>query len=316
MSPRPGVSESGQMVGRAAEEVVRNRRVRRAAALALTVTTSVVVVKLWAAVKSGSIAVLAEGLQSLVDIAMSGIALWSVNYAMRPPDEDHPYGHGKAELLSSAFQMVVVSATAALIIWQASLRLADPPEILPVFGLVGMGYAVLGNLFVIALLSRVLRTSDSPALKGEKEHQRADLLASIGVIGGLLAYMATGWAPIDPIVAIVFTAIAGLYAIKQLRHVLHNLMDGALPAEDIAEVVRVISEHPQAFSYHDLRTRKAGSQRIVFLHVTMDDNLSFVEAHRIAEQIESEISDALDGARVTIHYEPHEAELRHREIEH
>lgn len=298
------------------EQQQRNVRVRRTAAIALIITTSVVVVKLWAAYMSGSIAVLAEALQSLVDIAMSALALWSVNYAMRPADDDHPYGHGKAELLTSAFQMIIVSVTAALIIWQASLRLSDPPEIEAGYGLIGMGYAVVGNLFVILLIGRVLRHSESHALRGEREHQRADLLASFGVIGGLIAYMLTGWSPIDPIVAILFTAIAGFYAIRQLKSVLHNLMDGALPAEDILRVVEVIEAHPQARSYHNLRTRHAGQTRIVFLHVTMDDHLSFVDAHRIAEQMEHEISTALGGAFVTIHYEPHEAELAHREREH
>jgi cation diffusion facilitator family transporter len=285
---------------------------QRAATVSLVSTVIVVAVKLVAAAVTGSVAVLAEGLQSMLDVAMSAAALWAVRVSAKPPDEDHPYGHGKAELLLSAGQMVLVVLTAGVIAWQAALRIHEPKAIEPDWGLVAMGYAVLANGVVIAYLRRKARTTGSAALAGEAEHLRGDVLASLGVLLGLGAVKVTGWAVLDPIVALVFTALGAGFAIRQLRRVLHPLMDGALPPEELARIAEVLEAHPEARGSHNVRTRNAGPMRIVTLHVLLDDDLSFVRAHEIAEQIEDELSRSLGGALVTVHYEPYEAETAHR----
>lgn len=273
-------------------------------------------IKLVGAGMSGSIAVLAEAIQSTLDIALSLAALWTLKLAAKPPDEDHPYGHGKAELLLSAFQMVLVILTAAVIAWQAALHLHNPQTIQPGWGLGAMVYAVVANSLVIVYLKRMAKQTSSAALDGEAEHLRGDVFASLGIVVGLLAYVATGWKQLDPIIAIVFTLLGAFFAIKQLRKVLHPLMDGALPPEELARIEQVLKEHPHSRGYHLVRTRQAGLLRIVSLHVMLDDHLSFVEAHDIAEQIESELSNVLGGALVTVHYEPYEAEIEHRKREH
>lgn len=285
---------------------------QRAATVSLVTTVVVVTVKLAAAAVSGSIAVLAEGLQSTLDVALSAAALWAVRVSAKPPDEDHPYGHGKAELLLSAGQMVLVVLTAGVIAWQAALRIHDPKPIQPDWGLAAMAFAVVANGSVVAYLRGKARETGSAALAGEAEHLRGDILASLGVLLGLAAVKATGWAVLDPIVALVFTALGAGFAIRQLRRVLHPLMDGALPAEELAKITAVLDAHPEARGSHNVRTRNAGPMRIVTLHVLLDDDLTFVRAHDIAEQIEDELSRALGGALVTVHYEPYEAETAHR----
>lgn len=279
-------------------------------------TTVVVAFKLVGAWMSGSIAVLAEAIQSTLDIALSLAVVGTVKLANKPPDDEHPYGHGKAELLLSAFQMVLVILTAAVIAWQAALSLANPHPIRPGWGLAPMIYAVIANTVVIIHLKRVAKQTNSSALEGEAEHLRGDVLASLGIIVGLLAYMATNWKQLDPIIAIVFTVFGAYFAIRQLRKVLHPLMDGALPPEELSRIETVLEEHPESRGYHLVRTRQAGMLRIVSLHVLLDDDLSFVKAHDIAEQIESELSQALGGALVTVHYEPYEAEIAHRRHAH
>lgn len=290
----------------------------RAATVSIAAVSVVVVFKLVAAYKTGAISVLAEALQSTLDVLMSGVTLWAIRKAAQPADETHPYGHGKAELLASAFQMVLITFVALLIVFQSVQRLIDPVPLQPGWGVAAMGYALLSNALVIGYLRRTLRKVNSAALAGEVEHLRSDSLASLGVLLGLLAYQATGWGRIDPLVALACTLIGAAFAIRQLLKVLHPLMDGALDPEHLKEVDRVLREHPGVFGYHKLHSRDMGNRRVVMLHVLLEDSLSFVDAHELAELLEAQLSQALGGAFVTIHYEPrhHETErLRQRNVD-
>jgi cation diffusion facilitator family transporter len=290
--------------------------VRRAALVALASTVVVVAFKLVAAALSHSVAVLAEGLQSLLDVFMSLMVVWSLKVADEPPDEDHPYGHGKAELLASAFQMVLVLFSAAVIVWQASVGLFEPTEVEPFWGIVAISYSVVANLAVFLYIRHVLARDKSHVLQGETAHLLSDTLASAGVLVGLFVYMATGWGPLDPIVAILFTLTGAVFAVRQLRKVVHPLMDGALPERDVARIGKILNDHPEVRGYHRVQTRETGRERFVDIHVLLDDDLSFVRAHELAEHIEDHLSAALGGAKVTLHYEPAEAEWEHREREH
>lgn len=288
----------------------------RAAKVSLIATSVVVAVKLAAAYLSGSVSVLAEGLQSLVDVAMSALALWAVRWGARPADEDHPWGHGKAEVLVSGFQMLVVIGTALVIAWQAALRLQNPPEIVVGWGLGAMVFSALSNTAVILYLKRTAKEHGSAALEGEAQHLQGDTFASLGILAGLVAYALTGWGPLDPLVAIAFTLVGALFAYRQLNRVLHQLLDGALPPDEVAKVEVALMEHPGVKGFHQLRTRMGGDIREVSLHVLLDDHLTFVEAHDLAEEVEDHLSQVLGGARVTAHYEPFEAEIEHRREEH
>ncbi|MEX2243771.1 MAG: cation diffusion facilitator family transporter [Fimbriimonadaceae bacterium] len=290
--------------------------VRRAALVSLGSTVVVVALKLSAAAVSHSVSVLAEGLQSLLDVFMSILVVWSLRVADEPPDEDHPFGHGKAELLTSAFQMLLVLFSAAIVVWMATERLFHPRDIEPGWGIGALGYTVVANALVILYLRSVLRKNPSVVLQGETEHLRADTFTSVGVLAGLVVYLLTGWQPLDALVAVVFTAVGGYFAVRQLRRVLHPLMDGALPPDDIARLETVLELHQDVRGYHNVHTRETGRMRYVALHVLLDDDLSFVQAHDLAEQIEDELSKALGGAHVTLHYEPAEAEREHRRLEH
>ena len=293
-----------------------SERIKRAAVVSLGSTILVVAFKLTAAALTGSVSVLAEALQSLLDVFMSILVVWSVRFAAVPPDEDHPYGHGKAELLTSAFQMLLVLITAGVIVWQSALRMTSPREIEPFWGIVALSYAVVANGIVVFYLRKISTKEKSSALEGEVEHLKSDTLASVGILAGLVAVSLTNWHPLDPIVAVVFTASGAFFAFRQLQKVIHPLMDGSLPKSDIEVLERVLNTHADVRGYHNLQTREAGNIRYVGLHVMLDDDLSFVQAHDLAEHIETELSTALGGAHVTLHYEPFEAELQHREQEH
>jgi cation diffusion facilitator family transporter len=292
------------------------RRAQRAAAVSLLATIVVVAVKLIAAYLSGSVSVLSEGLQSMVDILMSGLAVYAVAYAAKPADRTHPYGHGKAELLAGAFQMLMVMGTSIFIAFEAYKRWNAPQPIRWDIGAAAMGYALASNLMVQRYLQREARATGSASLDSEAKHLSSDSLMSAGVLVGMVLVGLTQWQRFDPLAA-ALTALVGMgIAIRQLNALLHPLMDGALPEGQVEMLEQVLKLHPEVKGYHKLRTRSVGSQRFIDLHVLLEDDLSFVLAHDIAEQVEEEIRQALGGAIVSIHYEPHRAELEHEAAAH
>lgn len=296
--------------------VIAENRAQRAAIVSLLSTVVVVAIKLVAAYFSRSISVLAEGVQSIMDILMSLVAVGTVRYAAKPADEKHNYGHGKAEVLASVLQMLVVLGSGIFILLEAYRRLQNPESIQWGWGAIAMAYATVANLLVVRHVTRVAKETGSAALESEGLHLRSDVLASVGVLLGMVAVGATGLTILDPIAAIVFTSIAMFVAGKHLAHSIHPLMDGSLPPDDIAKLEVVLNTHPEVRGYHNVRTRQVGTLRTVELHVLLDDHLTFITAHDIAEQVESELSKALGGGLVSIHYEPYEAELAHQRAYH
>jgi len=288
----------------------------RAATVSLAATVFVVAVKGVAAWKSGSISVLAEAIQSTVDILMSALAVATIAYAARPPDREHPYGHGKAESLAAAFQMLVVLSSGLFILIEAYRRLLAPEPILWDWGAGAMALALIVNLAVSAYLRKAAQSTQSAALESESLHLRSDALSSAGVLLGMILVGVTGQSILDPVAALLFTIFAMALALVQLRSVIHPLMDGALPGPELRLLEQVLRDHPEVRGFHNVRTRRVGSERWIELHVMLDDAMTFVDAHDMAEQIESELGQALGGARVSIHYEPHEAEMAHRAREH
>lgn len=279
-------------------------------------TVVAVAVKVAAGQASGSVSVLSEGLQSGADVVISFAVLQTIRWSARPPDESHPYGHGKAELIMGLLQTVVVLAASVWILVMAHHRLMNPAKIQVDWGIAAMAYAVVANTLVGAHLASVARRTKSSALKSEVLHLRSDSLAALGVLVGLVAVAITGWTPLDPIVAAVFVVISMVTAGVSLRDVLHPLMDGALPEDDRKRIEETLASISSVRGWHNVRGRSMGSHRVLELHVLLDDDLSFVRAHEIAEQVESMLSQALDGALVSVHYEPFAAEMRHRREEH
>lgn len=293
-----------------------HRVAERAASVSLIATAVVVFVKVVSAYYSNSVSVLAEALQSSIDVLVCALAVWAVRYASRPPDSSHPYGHGKAELLASALQMVIVVLAGAYILFECYQRFREPRQIEWTLGFSAMLFALVSNSFVIRYLLNAARTTDSEVLRSEAAHLRGDLISCLGVLVGMLLVGLTQIKWIDPLVAAIGAAFMIGIAIKQIIAVVHPLMDGALPPHELSILESTLAQNPHVKGFHDVRTRKIGRTRVVELHALLDDSLTFVEAHDLAEEIESELRAALKAQLVSIHYEPYEKEIAHREREH
>lgn len=289
---------------------------QRAARISLAMTVVTVIVKLLAARATGSISVLSEGLQSGADVLVSFAVLQTIRWASRPPDDSHPYGHGKVELVMGLLQAIIVIAASLWILVMAHRRLVEPQNIRIDWGIAAMAYTVLANTAVSAYLRKVAHQTGSAALRSEVLHLRSDSMAAIGVLLGLVSVGLTGWNALDPIVAAIFVVIAISMAAVGLRDVLHPLLDGALPKEDLAIIEETLRSIPGVQGWHNVRGRSMGTHRVLELHVLLDDDLSFVAAHDQAEHVEKALSRALDGASVSVHYEPYAEEMRHRQEAH
>jgi cation diffusion facilitator family transporter len=286
-----------------------------AAALSIASNSLLIALKLAAGAITGSIAIIAEAIHSLVDLVASVIAFVSVRKADEPADEDHPYGHEKVENLAATIEGILILVGAALIVYEATHRLVvgSSVESLGV-GIAVMGFSVLTNLAVSTVLSRQARAHDSAALEGDAAHLRTDALASVGVLVGLLLVKITGAAAFDSITAlIVAVAIvwAGLAIIRRSSGV---LVDEALPSAEMDRIEAAIAtaRTPEVAGYHKLRARRAGRRRHIDFHVQYRAGTTLERAHELAHEMRDSIEAEIPQAEVLIHVEP-ETSYRDRE---
>ncbi len=286
----------------ARERRIKTRMFRRS----VTAAVGLFLLKAAAAWVTGSLAVLASGLDSLLDAALSGLNWYSAVRADKPPDPEHPFGHGKIESLVGGLQGLVLAAVAVGIGLQALERVVEPR---PVTG-TGWGVAAMLVSAAVALyLSRSIRAqaqeSESPIVATEQLHYSLDFISHTGVILALVLQEMTGIAYFDPFVSLLIAA----FVLWQVRTILmesaQDLLDRELPLEVQDEIVRVVQEHSsEVLAYHGLRTRRAGSQKIVNLHLVLCKAISFEMSHQIVDHIERDLSDAIPQSDVTIHADP------------
>jgi cation diffusion facilitator family transporter len=292
------------------------RRQQAAARLSLFSNIGLVLLKVVAGLASGSVSVLAEGVQSTVDVLASAFILVSVRAAAAPPDPAHPYGHGKFENLASLGQALLILGTAGYLLTTAWHRWQNPVMPRVDWGIAALTVSVVVNLLVSRRLLQVSGDTGSQALHAEAEHLRSDMVSCIGVLLGLGAVWLTREPRLDPVIAAVMTVVVAVSVLRLLRDTLRPLLDESLPAAEEASVRRVLEQDQRVLGYHRLRTRQAGSHRMVDVHVLLDDHLSFPQAHDVAEDVEGAIRTVLPNVDVIVHPEPYEAEMRHQEEHH
>lgn len=293
---------------------------RKAAAARLSVGANALLValKLVVGLLTGSVGVLSEALHSATDLMAACVAFLSVRASDTPPDEDHPYGHGKIESISGLVEALFILVAAAFIVMEAVARLQHPATQAPDVGagLLVMAFSALVTFVLSWHLLRVARATDSLALEADARHLRTDVATSVGVFTGLLLVRLTGWPLFDPLAALTVSVLISITAIKLGRDALQPLLDVRLPADEEVAIHDILDAHPQVLGYHKLRTRKSGSQRHADVHVQMDDNSTLVEAHNLTEALEDQIRDALPAIHINIHIEPYDAERQHQQQVH
>jgi cation diffusion facilitator family transporter len=294
-------------------DLVKNRRALTSFAwLSIGAALATIALKTGAYLLTGSVGLLSDALESLVNLAGAFMALSMLTIAARPPDESHVYGHTKAEYFASVTEGLLILGAAAGIISAAVSRLIQPRAI-EQLGL-GLGVSIVAsaiNFIVARILLREGKARRSITLEADSNHLMTDVWTSAGVIGGVAVAGFTGLSILDPIVAILVAVNIIWTGVRLVGRSVAGLMDAALPRQEQSLIQDVMEKYRQhGVSFHALRTRQAAARRFISVHILVPGNWTVHDAHHVAEDFESDIRAAL-GSVVTVftHIEPVEDEL-------
>jgi cation diffusion facilitator family transporter len=256
---------------------------------------------------TGSVGLLSDALESIVNLAAALLALTMLRVAASPPDEQHPYGFSKAEYFAAGIEGALIVLAAGGILASAIPRLVEPqPLQAPLLGLALSAAASGINLAVGMLLIRVGRKEHSIALEADGHHLITDVWTSAGVIVGVALVFLTGWLRLDPLVALAVAVHIVWTGLRLMRRSWKGLLDAAISAEDTGEVTKLFTEYSRRYgvSFHALRTRQAGARRFISFHLLVPDAWTVAQAHQLSEEIEARMRSMVSNAAVFVHIEP------------
>lgn len=290
-------------------------RIEAIASVSVAVALAVLALKAGAWWLTGSVALFADALESVVNVAAALAALAAIRVSARPPDAEHPYGHAKAEYFSAVLEGALIIVAAVLILneaWQAWLA---PREIQQAAaGLVVSAVATAVNAAWSAVLFRKGRASRSPALLADARHLLADVVTSGGVLVGVALVALTGLLWIDAALAALTAVNILVSGWRLMRESLGGLMDEAVPPEALGRIRHLVASHAEgAIEAHDLRTRHSGRFTFVEFHLVVPGDMTVTEAHAICDRVEAALKAELDTAVITIHVEP-EGKAKHQGV--
>lgn len=286
--------------------------VERLAFWGIPVSLLVLGIKMLAWWVTGSVALLSDGLESIVNVVAACIAYFVIRYARRPADSDHQFGHHKAEYMSAVVEGALIIVAALLIIQAAWGPLFAPqmPDA-PVAGLAINAFAAAINAVWAMLLIRTGRAHRSPAMSADGQHLMSDVVTSAGVLAGLVLALATGYAILDPLLAILVALNILYQGWRVISNSVGGLMDRAVTPEEEAAIRAAIQANcAGSLDVHDLRTRRAGAAAFIDFHLVVPADMTVAEAHEICDRLEDAIKAVIPGASLAIHVEP-EGERAH-----
>jgi cation diffusion facilitator family transporter len=280
---------------------------QRAALLSLISNSVLILLKLFAGVITGSVAILTDAVHSSIDLVASVVAFVSIRKADEPADEGHRYGHEKIENLAAAIEGILILIGSAAIAFAAIRRLINNGRVTTLgLGIAVVAFSAVANVIVSTVIARNARRTGSPALAADATHLRTDAVTSGGVLAGLILLQITGARWIDPTVALIVAAAIVITGVRLLNRASRVLVDESLPAGEV-DLIRDAIERfgPRGVvGYHELRTRRAGARRYIDLHVQFRPGTSLEDAHRTAHELQDLIAERLGAADVLIHLEP------------
>jgi cation diffusion facilitator family transporter len=279
-----------------------NKKKIRTARLSIGSNSLLISMKVIVGILSGSVSIISEAIHSGLDLVAALIAYYSVKVSDNPPDREHPYGHGKYENISGVIEALLIFVAAIWIIYEAVKKLLENQHI----DMLGWGFGVMlvsavVNLFVSRRLYKVAKESESIALEADALHLKTDVYTSVGVSLGLLLIWLTGKTILDPIIAIMVALFIIRESYLLLKNAYNPLLDSSLPESEIKIIQTVLDEN--GINYHNLRTRKSGSQKFIDIHVEMPASTRLKEAHKKCDEIEILIKQKIPRTEINIHME-------------
>lgn len=287
------------------DQAASRRLMTLATYAAVGTAASLVGVKFIAWLLTDSVSLMSTMIDSLLDVGASLVNLLAVRHALQPADEEHRFGHGKAESLAGLAQAAFISGSAVFLLLQAGERLYNPSPVQNT--LVGYGVMVLAIVatgVLVVFQKYVANRTGSVAIAADSTHYTMDVLVNASVILALFLGAHFGWTLADPLfaIAISFYILHGAYEVGIQAY--HVLMDRELPDEDRAKITAIAMEHPKVLDTHDLRTRQSGLDVFIQIHLEMPRTLSLLEAHQVADEVMFKIKSAYPRAEVLTHQDP------------
>lgn len=286
--------------------------VKSAAICAVVVSTLLIIFKGIAWWYTDSVSILAAMTDSLVDFMASCTNMLVLRYALQPADKNHYFGHGKAESLAALAQSTFITGSALFLLLQGIQRLANPTLIEN--NSFGVAVSVISILLTAALLMyqrKVIRLTQSPAIQADKLHYQTDLLMNTAILIAMLLNM-YGIVYADAVFAILIAIYIFTSALKMSWDAVQTLLDHALPATEIQQIIQLAENQPNVIGVHDIGTRQVGNTKFIQLHLELDDQISLIEAHDIADNVEQAIIAEFPTAKLVVHQEPQSVVARER----
>ncbi|MBS0472493.1 MAG: cation diffusion facilitator family transporter [Proteobacteria bacterium] len=277
----------------------------RAAMAAVAVATVLAGAKLVTYILTDSIAMLASFADSALDIFASFVNLLAIRHALTPADREHRFGHGKAEPLAGLGQGGLIAGSAAFLIIESASRLLQPHPVEDAFtGVVVMVIAIVATGALVIYQRMVVARTGSVAVGADRMHYLGDLLINGGVIVGIVLSSQFGLLEADPLISIAISCVLLWSAWHVFMQSYHQLMDHELPDADREKIKAIVRGHADVRNLHDLRTRAAGTQSFIQLHLELDPRITLARAHEISDAVEHELLHAFPNAEVIIHQDP------------
>jgi cation diffusion facilitator family transporter len=279
----------------------------RFAWLSIAAALATISLKTFAWYVTGSVGLLSDALESLVNLVAAVLALSMLRLAAKQPDEDYPYGFSKAEYFSAGIEGALIVVAAVGILYAAIPRLLAPEALdAPLLGLGVSFVASLINLGAALVLIRAGKRHDSITLEADGKHLMTDVWTSAGVIVGVALVYLTGWMRLDPLVALAVALHIIWTGVGLVRRSVAGLLDAAIGHEEQKEVTRIFNEYSRRYAvkFHAFRTRRAGVRRFMSFHLLVPDEWSVARAHQLSEEIEERIRSLVPNSGVLVHIEP------------
>ncbi|HMG46657.1 MAG TPA: cation diffusion facilitator family transporter [Allosphingosinicella sp.] len=277
----------------------------RAALASVTAALALLILKTYAALQTGSVAMLGSLADTALDLIASLVTLFAVRVAAMPADREHRFGHGKAEALAALAQVIIISISAIGIGWRGIDRLLrGEPTANAEYGIAVSIVAILVTLALVAYQRSVIRRTGSVAIRTDAVHYQSDLLLNLSVIAALVLDQYLGLAGADPVFGILIAAWLLWGAWRASSHALDQLMDREWPEEKRMRFLAVASSRPEARGIHDLRTRSSGTHDFAQFHIWVDPEMTVAAAHDVVEAIEADLEREFPGCEVLIHLDP------------
>lgn len=281
------------------------KRVQGTALLAIAVASVMIVMKAFAWLLTGSVALLGSFLDSVMDLSLSVMNFFAIRHAQTPADEEHRFGHGKAEALAALVQGAALSLAAVFLVVEAVEAFRNPAPLRETtIGIIVIALSIVLTLGLVMVQRRVAKATNSVAIHADSAHYAGDLYMNIGVIAALALSGPMGFVYADPVLGLVVALILAKSAWGIFAAAADQLMDRELDDDARDDIKQIILSHPQVRGLHDLRTRRAGLSSFIQCHIELDGSMTLNNAHQISDAVEASVMAKYPGAEVLIHQDP------------